>query len=76
MAGEIYVAVDSAAVPYEGGMIVLHSGVTRVREGHELLRAHPELFKPIDVHYEVEDGTQRPGARRGGRRSEKSPEDE
>lgn len=69
MAGEIYVAVDSAALPYEGGMTVIHKGVTRVREGHALLRQYPDLFKPIDVHYEVEDTTARPGEKRGGRRS-------
>jgi len=75
MPGQVFVAADSGALEFEGAMVVVHKGVTRVREGHELLRKYPDMFKPLDVHYDVEDTTARPGAKRGGRRSEKTDED-
>lgn len=62
--GKIFVAVDSAAFEYDGDMIVVHKGVTRVREGHPMLKEHQELFKPIDVHYDIEQATRAPGERR------------
>ena len=46
----------------------VYGGVTRVREGHELLKQYPHLFDPVDdapVHYDVEAATQGPGEKRG-----------
>lgn len=65
---DIYVATDSAHVVIDGEHYTLVKGVTRVRAGHDLIRTHPELFVPCDVHYDVESATQGPGERRGGRR--------
>lgn len=66
---DIYVARDSASVIIEGDRYALQKGLTRVRAGHPLVERHPELFEPLDVHYDVEDATQAPGRRRGGRRA-------
>ena len=67
---DILVATDSAVILYEGERVPIHKGVTRVREGHPMLKGHEDLFKPIDVHYDIEDGTRRPGAKRTGKRAE------
>ncbi len=64
---DIYVCNESAAFEYGGDMVVVHKGVTRVRAGHPMLREHPELFDPIDVHYDwpgVERATAEPGEKR------------
>lgn len=65
---DVYVATDSAAFEYGGDMVVVHKGVTRVRAGHPILTQHPELFMPIDVHYDwparVEQATAAPGEKR------------
>jgi hypothetical protein len=64
---DIYVCKESAAFEYGGDMVVVHKGVTRVRAGHPMLRDHPELFDPIDVHYDwpgVEQATAAPGEKR------------
>lgn len=73
--GKIFVAVDSAAFELDGEMVVVHKGVTRVREGHPMLKAHETLFKPIDVHYDVEQATRAPGEKRTSPRRGK-PDDE
>lgn len=64
---EIFIAKDSASVVIDGERYILLKGVTRVREGHDLVRTYPELFQPIDVHYDVEQATKGPGERRGVR---------
>ena len=61
----ILIAVDSAIVNLDGVMYELHRGITRVRASHELAKAHPDLFKLIDVHYDVEQATAAPGEKRG-----------
>lgn len=63
----VYVCKESAAFGHGGDMIVVHKGVTRVRAGHPMLEEHPELFEPIDVHYDlpqVERATAEPGEKR------------
>lgn len=87
MSGQIYVSKVSGVVQMpDGGLITLQRGVTRVREGHALLDGRAELFEEIDVHYEVEQATARPGEvrvvpaedapppRRGPGRPRKNPE--
>lgn len=73
--GALYVATDSALVNYEGQRVVIHKDVTRIREGHPILTEHPDLFKPIDAHFDVESVTAAPGETRGGRRSSVKAED-
>jgi hypothetical protein len=62
---EILIAVDSGAVTVEGREYIVHKGITRVRAAHPLAKAMPDLFKPIDVHYDVEQATAAPGEKRG-----------
>jgi len=48
--------------------LAVYGGVTRVREGHELVTLYPHLFDLVEdapVHYEVEAATQGPGEKRG-----------
>lgn len=59
--GAIYVATHTCVLWLDGKQIVLRKGVTRVREGHELLKKHKELFKVIDCHFEVEEARAKPG---------------
>lgn len=56
----IYVATDSFVTVIDGERIVVNRGKTRVREGHPLHKAAPSLFKPLDVHYDVETARQEP----------------
>lgn len=61
MAGKIYVAKTSAVLDTEdGGRVAITGGVTRVREGHPLLRGRESMFEEIGVHYEVETARQAP----------------
>jgi len=44
------------------------AGVTRIREGHPLLKRYPDWFAPVEdqhVHYDVETATAAPGELRG-----------
>lgn len=62
---EIYVADESAVLYAAGQQYVVHKGVTRVRAGHPLLKRNAHLFRALDVHYDVEQATARPGEKRG-----------
>jgi hypothetical protein len=65
--GTIYVAKSSFSIEIDGATMPIQAGVTRVREGHWLLRHHPDYFEPLTVHYELEDATAAPGKKRGGK---------
>lgn len=54
MAADVYVCKESGAFEYNGDMVVVNKGVTRVRAGHPILALYPELFEEITVHYDVE----------------------
>jgi hypothetical protein len=60
----IYVATLSFASAHGDAT----AGVTRVREGHKLLKMYPDWFQPIEdqpVREEVEQATAAPGETRG-----------
>lgn len=61
---EIYVARSSGVIKIAGRTYRYTAGRTRVRAGHELLRALPDKFVPMDVDYDVEQATAAPGERR------------
>jgi hypothetical protein len=65
----ILVACETGVFTFEGERIYIHEGVTRVRAGHPILEGREHLFKPIDVHYDVEDTRARPAS--GARKSAK-----
>lgn len=58
--GKIYVSKVDGFADYDGGQVPLRAGVTRVREGHPLLKGREALFDEIQVHYEVETARQAP----------------
>lgn len=62
---DVMVAVQSGVVTFEGQEVLLVGGQTRARRGHEIVRQWPGYWKPIDVHYEVEQMTAAPGEKRG-----------
>lgn len=64
---DIYVATETFATEINGTPQVIHEGVTRVREGHDLLKRFPDWFAPADtgVDFDVEQATAAPGEKRG-----------
>ncbi|PXY25154.1 hypothetical protein BAY59_24315 [Prauserella coralliicola] len=64
MSAEIFVATESAVLFAEGRQHVIHKGSTRIRAGHPLLKRNSHLFKPLDVHFDVEQATAAPGEQR------------
>lgn len=66
--GAVYVATDSGSANVDGHEIIFTKGVTRVRQGHPLLKGRSSLFAKVDdvVHYEWEAATAAPGEKRGG----------
>jgi hypothetical protein len=65
--GGVYVAIESGSAEVKGQLYSFIKGVTRVRDGHPLLKDHGVFFEPVDehVHYEVEQATAAPGEQRG-----------
>ncbi len=66
--GKVFIAATSGVVPIDGTEYYFIKDVTRIREGHPLLVAHPDYFKELEdqpVHYEWETATAAPGERRG-----------
>lgn len=62
---EILIATCSGIwVDKQGAEYPYFQGQTRVRASHPLARAVPDAFKPIDVHYDVEQAITPPGERR------------
>lgn len=66
--GDILVANETGMIIVDGERYMIHKGVTRVRKGHPMIKGNEALFKPIDVHYDVEQATRAPGEKRGGHR--------
>lgn len=68
---DVFVANTTFATQVDGTPVVVRKGRDRVRRGHELLRDHPGFFDPVDleVTYDVEQATQAPGEKRGGRKT-------
>jgi hypothetical protein len=66
--GAVYVATESGSANVNGEEILFTKGVTRVRQGHPLLKGRAQYFAKVDdsVHYEWESATAAPGEKRGG----------
>ena len=64
--GEIFVARETGQASVEGyGEILFQKGVTRIREGHPILKQLGHLFEPLTVQFDIEDTTAAPGEKRG-----------
>jgi len=61
---QIYVANTTGFIHLGDDDVKITRGVTRVRDGHPLLKAAPKFFDPISVDYDVEAATAAPGAKR------------
>lgn len=73
--GKIFVATETGQASVEGyGEVLFTKGVTRVREGHPILKQLGRLFEPLVVQYDLEDATADPGTKRGEPRDEPEPE--
>lgn len=73
--GKIFVITQTGAAEIDGQRYTFYAGVTRVREGHPLLKSlAPDFYKEVDetVHYEWETATQAPGEQRGAQRGPSS----
>lgn len=62
MARDVYIANETFACEVDSAPVVVHSGITRVRKGHELLDRYPHSFDIVDdgVQFEVEEATAAP----------------
>ena len=59
---EVYVATKTAHLTDDGSRVLVRKGVTRVRAGHPLLAAYPNLFAPVTegVRFDVETAKAEP----------------
>ncbi len=57
-------------------MVKLYRGKTMIREGHPILEEHPDLFKEVEVQYDVEPVVEEATAPAAGRlrRAQPAPE--
>ncbi len=51
MSGNIYIAVESFSIEWEGAPLVVRKGAT-AREGHPLVKKYPGLFRPVVPTFE------------------------
>jgi len=64
--GAIWVAKDSGIASVPGyGEITFIAGVTRIREGHPILKQIGHYFEPLTIQYDLEDTSAAPGDKRG-----------
>lgn len=64
--GRVYIARETGSAEVDGQSLVFIKGVTRVREGHPLLKGREAYFELAEdfVHYDIEAATAAPGERR------------
>lgn len=59
------VATEDGHIDLDGIPHHIRRGVTRVRANHPLVKKAPNLWKPIEMTYDVEQTTAAPGEKRG-----------
>jgi hypothetical protein len=50
----IMVAKKSAVFDHDGKRVVVRKGIHTAREGHPIVKAHPDLWEPQTVTYDTE----------------------
>ncbi len=66
--GKIFIANETFTAA--GHYTPFHKDITRVREGHPILKQYPDMFREAEAHYEwpeVEQATASPGEKRGAK---------
>ena len=63
---QMLVAARSGTIVLEGKTYRLRKDETRVRAGHPLVKGREELFKPLEVSYDLEETSSAPGQVRTG----------
>ena len=58
MAAKLVVARESFATTVDGREVLVNAG-TRVRSGHPLAKAHPQLFGPVEPEADLETPAKR-----------------
>ncbi len=61
---DLFECVSGFACDYDGQQIVVSIG-QRVRAGHPILAGREEFFRPLEIHYDIEQATASPGEKRG-----------
>ena len=51
---KILVAAKSAVFDFDGQRVIVRKGVHTAREGHPIVKAHPELWEPQKLTYDTE----------------------
>jgi hypothetical protein len=70
---EVVVAAEDAAVMIGDVPHVLICGVTMARDSHPIVTGYPGLWKPLDVHYEVDEPAPKAPARTPPAAARKAP---
>ena len=60
---DVLICSATAVVNVDGQEILIKEGVTRARRGSRIVELWPTHWKPIDVHFDVEQATAAPGER-------------
>ena len=60
--GDIYTPVRNMIIQVGGAPVNLRSGMTLIREGHDIMKGREDMFRKVDVTYEVSN---RPGRPKG-----------
>ena len=70
----VFTPKETMVIEYEGHPVTLHAGMTRIREGHPMMKGRQALFVPVreSVDFEVEQATAAPGEKRGADSAEKA----
>ena len=61
---DILEAIESFTTEIDGKPYIINAGRSLVRASHSLVRARPEAFRPVKVHFDVEQATAAPGEKR------------
>lgn len=62
MAGDVYIANETFACELDGAPVIVHRGITRVREGHPLHQRYAGNFDKVetDIEFDIEEATAPP----------------
>jgi hypothetical protein len=71
---KILVAAKSAVFDFDGKRVTVWKGVHTAREGHPIVKAHPELWEPQALTYDTEMAEEKPPVREDPKTDQKPAE--